>query len=140
MDQQTLFPQDWVCLVNNRHPRIGRTLTLSAYKEEGHVAITRGTSTEVLDDSLKRHRIQRNVVLESPSFLGLGAIIGITDLIATLPRQIAETLGKSTSLRVVDCPFPVPTFDVKQHWNERFHHDAANRWLRGVAASLYMRR
>ena len=29
--QQTLFPQDWVCLVNARHPRVGETLTLRAY-------------------------------------------------------------------------------------------------------------
>jgi hypothetical protein len=39
---------------------------------------------------------------------------------------------------VYDCPVPIPTFTVKQHWHARYHHDAANRWLRGVCAELFM--
>jgi hypothetical protein len=29
--------------------------------------------------------------------------------------------------------------DVKQYWHIRYHEGAANRWLRGVVASLFMR-
>jgi hypothetical protein len=55
-----------------------------------------------------------------------------------LPRQIGETLARFGGLAVFPCPVPIPIFTVKQHWHARYHHDAANRWLRGVCAGLFM--
>jgi DNA-binding transcriptional LysR family regulator len=135
--QQTLYPQDWVCLVNRRHPRIGRTLSLAAFEEEAHVSISAGTGYQVLDASISSRRVRRRVLLELPGFLGLGSIVSTTDLIATLPRHIGETLAKANGLNVLPCPFSIPSFTVKQHWHERYHHDAGNKWLRGVCATLF---
>ena len=56
-----------------------------------------------------------------------------------MPRNIGETLARMNGMAVFDCPFAVERFDVKQHWHARYHEDAANRWLRGVVASLFMR-
>jgi DNA-binding transcriptional LysR family regulator len=137
--QQTLYPQDWVCVANAAHPRIEKALTLQHYCDEAHAAITAGTGHQLLEDALTRARVQRKVQLELPGFLGLGAIVSTTDLIATVPRNIGETLARMHGLAVHACPLPVPSFDVKQHWHARYHDDAANRWLRGVVASLFMR-
>ncbi len=138
--QQTLFAQDWVCLANRRHPRLadGR-LTLRRYEAEPHVAIAAGTGYQLLAAVLKERQITRDVHLELPGFLGLPAIVSTTDLVATLPRHIGETLARTADLLVLKCPLPLPGFEVKQHWHARFHHDAANRWLRGVCAALFMR-
>ena len=135
--QQTLFPQDWVCLANARHPRIAKTLSLAQFEEEAHVSIVAGTGYQLMDASISSRRVRRRVVLVLPSFLGLGAIISTTDLIATLPRHIGETLAKANGLSVFPCPFPIPSFTVKQHWHERYHHDAGNKWLRNVCATLF---
>jgi DNA-binding transcriptional LysR family regulator len=131
--QQTLYPQDWVCLA---HPG-GKTLTLRRYAEQGHVGIVGGTGAAILAEAVGRARITRQVMLELPGFLGLAPIIGSTDLIATLPRHIGETLAAANGLTVHECPFPIPSFTVKQHWHARFHHDAANQWLRGVCQQLF---
>lgn len=138
--QQTLYAQDWVCLANPRHPRIVEGLTLRQYGEEGHVAIASGTGHRLLEAALLRERIERRIVLELPGFLGLGAIVSATDLIATLPRHTGETLAAANALRVHPCPVPVPSFTVKQHWHARYHHDGGNRWLRGVCADLFRTR
>ena len=136
--QQVLFPQDWVCLVNPRHPRVGaKRLSLRDYKAEAHIGIVGGTGVQLLEAALLRHRVKRNVLLELPGFLGLAAIVSTTDLVATLPRQIGETLARTSALAVCDCPVPVPPFTVKQHWHARYHQDPANRWLRGVCESLF---
>ena len=84
-----------------------------------------------------REHIERDVVLELPGFLGLGAIIKSTDLIATLPRHIGETLAKVNDLSVHPCPIPVDGFAVRQHWHARYHHEAGNRWLRELVAQLF---
>lgn len=137
--QQTLFAQDWVCLANAGHPRLRRRLSLKAYRSEGHVAVGAGTGSALLEAGLAGAGVQRQIVLDLPSFLGLGAIVGTSDLIVTLPRQIGETLARQAGLAVFDCPVAVPGFDVKQHWHARYHQDAANRWLRGVVAGLFLR-
>jgi DNA-binding transcriptional LysR family regulator len=138
--QQTLFAQDWVCLANPRHPRLGAALSLRGYKDEAHIGIVSGTGYLLLDAALKRRRIERRVLLELPGFLGLAAIVSTTDLIATLPRQIGETLAQVGGLKVHACPVPIPGFTVKQHWHARYHHDPGNRWLRGLCASLFLQR
>jgi DNA-binding transcriptional LysR family regulator len=139
--QQALFTQDWVCLTNARHPRVSPNgMTLRAYQAEAHVGVAGGTGQGLLDAALRRGKIERRVLLELPGFLGLAAIISTTDLIATLPRHIGETLARSAGLNVQPCPVPIPSFTVKQHWHARYHHDVANRWLRGVCIGLFRQR
>lgn len=135
--QQQLYEQDWVCLANRHHPRLKKRLSANAYRTEGHVAITAGTGTALLEQALLRERIERQVVLELPGFLGLGAIVRNTDLITTLPRHIGETLAQASDLAVHGCPIPVEGFAVRQHWHARYHHEAGNQWLRALVARLF---
>jgi len=83
--------------------------------------------------------VHRHVVLELPGFLGLSGIVSATDLIATLPRQIGETLAGLVGIKVMACPLGVPSVDIKQHWHARFHQDPGSRWLRGLVAKALMR-
>ncbi|WP_116137293.1 LysR family transcriptional regulator [Trinickia diaoshuihuensis] len=135
--QQQLYRQDWVCLVNAHHPRIRARLLLKQYCSEGHAVIESGTGAQLLEQALARARIEREVVLQLPGFLGLGTIVQTTDLIATLPRHIGETLAAANGLAVHPCPVPVDGFSVRQHWHARYHHEAGNRWLRGVVVQLF---
>jgi DNA-binding transcriptional LysR family regulator len=138
--QQTLFGQDFICLTASRHPRIKKALTLAHYQAEGHVGIVSGTGQQLLEEAVKQFGIERRVMLRLPGFLGLTGILAASDLIVTLPRHIGETLAAIGGLRVHACPFPIPSFSVKQHWHARYHHDAANRWLRGLCAELFLRK
>ncbi|SEB26448.1 LysR family transcriptional regulator [Variovorax sp. YR216] len=138
--QQVLYPQDWVCLVNARHPRIGaKGLGLRDYKAEAHIGIVGGTGVQLLEAALERQHVERRILLELPGFLGLAAIVSTTDLVATVPRHIGETLATSSAgdLNVHDCPVPIPPFTVKQHWHARYHQDSANRWLRALCEELF---
>lgn len=135
--QQVLFPQDWVCLARPDHPRIGGALQLDEYVREGHVLVSAGTGQKLLEAALARNAIERQIVLELPGFLGLGAVVGSTDLIATLPRHIGETLARPHGLKVHTCPLPIETFLVKQHWHARYHQDPGNRWLRSTISMLF---
>jgi DNA-binding transcriptional LysR family regulator len=130
--------QDWVCLANPDHPRVRAKLTLKQYRSEGHVIIAAGTGAQLLEQALLRDGIERDVVLELPGMLGLGSIVKSTDLIATLPRNIGETLAKVNGLAVHSCPFPVEKFAVRQHWHAKYHDEAGNRWLRSVVAELFL--
>lgn len=137
--QQALYPQHWVCLANPAQTHIGKKLTLQAYKQLGHVKVTpAASSSQLLEDALIANGIERRVFLQIPGYLGLAGILAASDLVATLPSQIGAVLAAMSNLRLLDCPFPVPHFTVKQHWHERYHEDAGNRWLRGEIAGLFM--
>jgi DNA-binding transcriptional LysR family regulator len=136
--QQALFDQDWICLCNAGHPRIGRKFTLKRYLSEAHVGIVSGTGAGLLEEALQQTGHTRRLQLALPGFLGLSAILSTSDLVATLPRHIGETLAQAAGLRVLPCPLPIKGFTVKQYWHTRYHHDSANRWLRGVCASLFL--
>jgi DNA-binding transcriptional LysR family regulator len=139
--QQVLYPQDWVCLVNARHPRItAKGMGLRDFEAEAHIGIVGGTGVQLLEAALLRHRVERRILLELPGFLGLAAIVSSTDLVATVPRQIGETLARANGLAVVECPVPVPSFTVKQHWHARYRQDPANRWLRMLCEQLFARK
>ncbi|MEN9890004.1 MAG: hypothetical protein RLY78_299 [Pseudomonadota bacterium] len=143
--QQQLYTQDWVCLADAGHPRLGRPqaddggdrLDLARYRAEGHVAIRSGTGARLLEQALTRARIERRVVLELPGFLGLGAVIQSTDLLATLPRHIGQELAGRGGLTVHACPLAIDGFPVGQHWHARLHQDPAHRWLREAVAGLF---
>ncbi len=136
--QQALFDQDWVCLCHADHPRIGEPFDLSHYLNEAHVGIVSGTGTQLLEDALKKLDKPRQVQLALPGFLGLPGILSTSDLVATLPRHIGETLARTAGLRVMPCPVAIESFTVKQYWHTRYHQDPANRWLRGVCADLFL--
>ncbi|MBP8919297.1 MAG: LysR family transcriptional regulator [Micropruina sp.] len=134
---QELFEQDWVCLASPRHPRVHDRLGRRRYVAEGHVAIAAGTGATLLHRALTTQGIERRVVLELPGFLGLGAIIGSTDLLATLPRHIGTTLAHGNDLALWPCPLPVDRFDVGQYWHPRFEQEPGSRWLRDLVAELF---
>lgn len=138
--QQTLFDQDWICLASRQHPRVRpQAFTRRDYEREAHVGIVSGTGQQLLEATLEQLGLRRNVTLRLPGFLGLPATLSTTQLIATLPRHIGETLARTGGgLQVLPCPLPIPKFQVKQHWHARYHQDPANRWLRGVCAELFM--
>jgi DNA-binding transcriptional LysR family regulator len=140
--QQMLYRQDWICLANSQHPRVrsadAEHWSLMIYQREAHIGISSGTGYQLLDAAVASQQLQRQIRLELPGFLGLSAILSTTDLIATLPRHIGETLAHAAGLQVLPCPFAIAHFPVKQYWHARFQHDSANRWIRGVCAALFM--
>jgi len=140
--QQTLYAQDWICLANAQHPRVmddqAPHWSLDVYQAEAHIGINAGTGYQLLDNAVVSRHVTRQIRLELPGFLGLSAILQTSDLIATLPRHIGETLARAAGLRVLPCPFEIPGFTVKQYWHARYQHDAACRWLRSVCAELFM--
>ena len=136
--QQVLFDQHFVCLVSNRHPRIQDRLSLEALQREDHVLVrSSGTGHAIVDKTLAREGIERRVVLQLPSFLGVARIVAQTELLAIVPYRYGASMMDSEDIRMLPAPVDLPSFQVKQHWHERYHADASNRWLRQAFADLF---
>ena len=137
--QQKLFEQRFVCVVREDHPRIRNRLTLKQFAEEDHVVVTTSaTGHWILDKALEEKRVVRKVSVRLPDFLGLASIIAATDLLVCVPERLGEVIRQSAKVKLLPPPVELPTYLVKQHWHERYHHDAANSWLRGAVAGLFL--
>lgn len=137
--QQKLFTQHYVGIAASLHPRLSREPSLDEFLTEGHVVVTTsGTGHSVIDRTLRQRSLKREIVLEVPSYLGLANIVARTDLVATVPRHFADILANDDVTRIFALPFDVPTYQIKQHWHERFHQDSAHRWLRSMLTELFL--
>ncbi|MEJ7688690.1 MAG: LysR family transcriptional regulator [Variovorax sp.] len=136
--QQTLFMQNFVCLAAQNHPRIGERLTRKRFEAEAHAVISSsGTGHAIVDKTIARLGIERNVVVRLSSFLSVARIVAHTELIVIVPRILGAVLATQEPVKLLEPPFALPAYAVKQHWHERFHADAGNVWLRRTAAQLF---
>jgi DNA-binding transcriptional LysR family regulator len=136
--QQALFAQDFVCLAASSHPRIGTKLTPKAFSAEGHILVmATATGHSIVDKVLAKNNVERRVVLRVPSFLGVARIVAQTELLVIVPRQLGHALAAQEQVKVLESPWPLPAYKVKQHWHERYNLDAGNIWLRSTMAGLF---
>jgi DNA-binding transcriptional LysR family regulator len=139
--QQQLFTSDFVCMARSNNPYIGSRLTLAAFLKAPHAAVrAAGRSQELFEKALTRSKLTRRVLLTVPHFLSLLEIIPKTDLIATVPRVVADSLSRAADIKAYPLPVSTPTLPVKQFWHKRYHKDPANQWIRTVVRDLFQRK
>ena len=135
--QQLLFKQSFVCMLGADHPRITDQLSLQQYEAEDHVVISSsGSAPLIIDREITRQGITRRIALQIPNFLGAAFVVEHTDLLITIPKRLGDVLQGRGAFRIFPVPFPLPEYEVKQHWHERYHHDPGSRWLRRVISEL----
>ncbi|TDF64945.1 LysR family transcriptional regulator [Cupriavidus sp. L7L] len=136
--QQRLFTQGFACVVRKDHPRVNVRVTAAIFRNERHVAITAaGTGHDLVERKLAELKMERQLALTLPTLPGLGNLLANTDLLATVPERVANMLMRIANVKALPPPVSFPSFSIKQHWHERYHHDPANRWLRSVVAELF---
>jgi DNA-binding transcriptional LysR family regulator len=136
--QQKLFDNPLVCLLREGHPKAANgKLTERDYFAARHVVVRPAGREHVFESHLHRQGEPRNVVLEVAHFMSVLPIIESTDLVATVPHDLARTCERYAKVIVVDSPIPAPSVPVHQFWHRRTHEDAASKWLRAAVVRLF---
>jgi DNA-binding transcriptional LysR family regulator len=131
--QQRLFSHSLVCVVREGHRLAGPRLTVDEFREAEHVVVKDGSrSSEMLEALLANRRIDRNVILTTSHYLGVPPVLAQSDAVAVAPRIVASMFAERYSLRMLDLPFDLPHYDLKQHWHRKFHHDPRIVWIRAL--------
>lgn len=140
--EQRLYRDDFVCIVRADHPTVGSTLSEQQFVELPHVLVSSGgTGHEAaIEKIVAKQRVKRSIALTVPHFLALPAIVAQTDATGTVPRKLALSFMNSINIKLLTPPIKFPNIEIKQHWHARYHHDPANKWLRGVFAELFSER
>jgi DNA-binding transcriptional LysR family regulator len=135
--QQKLFDNPHVCIVRRDHPTIGQRLTMKEYLAASHAVVRPDGREHVFEQFIQQRGLQRRVAVELSHFMSLLPVIEGSDMIATVPRDLADVCLRYGALRIVEPPVKSPVIAVHQFWHARFHKDPAIVWLRGVVRSLF---
>ncbi len=133
--QQKLFDNPHVCLLSADHPAASRPLTRERYLDLPHAVVRPDGREHVFEQFMQKQGIQRRVLLEVSHFMSLLPLIESSDLIATVPRDLAMVCVAYGKLVMRDVPLPAPTISVYQFWHRRYHQDPASVWLRHLVAA-----
>jgi DNA-binding transcriptional LysR family regulator len=136
--QRRLFSLNYVCLMRKNHPKAQSELTIEALCNSDHVVVTsEGTGHAMIERILIDQGLPGPVRLRVPDFVSVAYILNQSDLIATVPVKLAEKAVKPFDLIYKSHPMKMPTIQVNAFWHRRFHHDAANKWLRDIMVQLF---
>jgi DNA-binding transcriptional LysR family regulator len=135
--QRLLFRQRYVCIFREGHALDKESMSLEDFETAQHIVVVAGgTGHAIVDDTIARRNVKRNVRLSVPHFVALGHILSTTDLIATAPERYVREGMKPFRLKYLPHPVPLPEFDVNLFWHAKFHKEPGSQWLRGVIAGL----
>ena len=135
--QQKLITSAHVCVVRKKHPTIGDKITLTQFMQASHAVVKPDGREHVFEKFLQQKGIQRRVVVELSHFMSLLPIVESSNLVATVPRDLADFFVSHGDVRYVDTPMKSPTIQVHLFWHERFQKDPAHIWLRQVIHRLF---
>lgn len=138
--QQRLIRNSHVCLVRKAHPTIGSKMTMAEFLAASHAVVKPDGREHVFEQFLQKKGLTRRVLVEISHFMSLLPIVETSDLIATVPRDLAEFCVEHGAVRYVATPMKSPVIDVHLFWHRRFQKDPAHAWLRGAIHKLFSHR
>lgn len=132
--QETLYTEDFVCVVWREGALARGELTLARYLAAGHVVMqptgAAGESFEAL--FFKRQGVTRRVAVSSYGFTSLPAMVVGTDLVATVHARLARDLQPALAVALRPPPLPITAMEQAVQWHKYRTQDPGLLWLRGL--------
>jgi DNA-binding transcriptional LysR family regulator len=142
LHQGSLFSDEVVCLVSEKHPAVRRGWDQASWLEVEHIApgATHPGAKGFIDGHLASLGLQRHIAARCPYFGLIPGMVASTLLVLTTSRQYCERFVSTLPVKILACPIAFPKMMYYQLWHERTHSSESGRWLRervkSAAASL----
>lgn len=135
---ETLFTDEWLCVMRKRNPLTRRRVTLKEYAAADHVLMrTSGTGYGIIDEWLARRGLTRRVAFVVNNFDDALEVAKRTDLVATIPAHLRWKVDRALFDSAI-VPFGAEKVRCEMLWHERTDKNAAQTWLRSVLKELVM--
>jgi DNA-binding transcriptional LysR family regulator len=125
----TLFEEDFVIAMRAARD-LADDLTLDRYCAAAHLLVSSAGDPEgLVDGALASMGRSRRIAYVAPNFMLALAILSETDLIAALPRRLAEKHCRRFGLTFVEPPLPLETYAIAAIVPKVALADAGIAWL-----------
>lgn len=136
MRQRQLFRESYAVIARQGHPAVQGHLSLDVFCALEHVVVSPqgGGFSGPTDAALEAVGRHRTVALSTSGFLIVPEVVSRSDMIALIPRRIADDW--SDRVQVLDPPLTIPGFTIVSVWHDRTTNHSAQRWLRERLTTL----
>jgi DNA-binding transcriptional LysR family regulator len=134
--QSLLFDEGVAIVLRKDHPLSADVVALEDYVSACHVVHPSSVrANELVHEALTRCGVDpnRKVALTSAHLMGLARILGMTNLLLTVPTRLAQALVEDhEGLRLARVPFEVNPLPIRLHWHDRSDGDEGHQWFRAL--------
>jgi DNA-binding transcriptional LysR family regulator len=113
------------------HPAFAGGLDRKAYLDAQHVSILpragRGSPLEIVLGSAK---VRRHAQLQVPHYLTIPAIVARTELLGTIPQNLARYFARSHDIQIAAFPFEMSPIQISLIWHRKQAHASGLQWLK----------
>ena len=135
--KETLFSDTEVTVVRRGHPSASRMKDLKTFLNSRHVAVVgRGLTEDPVDSWLCQKGLSRQIGLRVPSYLQALQVVARADLVAFVPKRLAESLAGPLSLAVVLPPIDPGEYQENVCYPRHAAQDPASIWLRKLTLKI----
>jgi LysR family nod box-dependent transcriptional activator len=139
--QETLYTEDFLCVVWRDGALARGELTFERYLAAGHVVMqpqgSVGDSFEAW--FVKRYGVTRRVAVTTYGFSALPAMVVGTELIATVHARLAHALRPAWPIELRTPPLPITSMEQGLQWHKYRTQDPGLVWLRGLLQRAVVR-
>ncbi|WP_416666215.1 LysR family transcriptional regulator [Egbenema bharatensis] len=130
--QQPLMEERFVGICRKGHPALSQgAMLLEQFAELPHALVTlRRDEVGVIDRALAARNLQRRIVLTTPYFLTLPAIVSSSDTIAAIPLRLARKFAEQGWVEWFELPLEIAPWMISMVWSQLSDQALACRWLR----------
>jgi len=131
---QPLYREQVVLVARKDHPSAKAKVSKKALAALRHVEVhvSPGKGSRPLAASYAELGITREIAVFVPTFTAAAAVVSNTDLVASLPGTLVETIAQPLGLRVVATPLRAVSATINLVWHERTEADPALRAFRAL--------
>jgi DNA-binding transcriptional LysR family regulator len=131
---ELLFPEHYVCVVSENHPRVGATISTEQFMAEGHIIVNSPYSLhQRVEEILRERGVRRRAALKLPHYGILPSVLSSNDYLVTMPSSLGAVFTRLGGVRAMELPVEIPPFEIRCLWHARQHNNPANAWLRATA-------
>jgi DNA-binding transcriptional LysR family regulator len=130
--KEVIFEVDFVCVVA-KESRFSRALTLKQYLAADHIGIgILGGIQTIPEKRLAAIGARRRCPIWVPYHITAMRNLIKTNLVATVPRRMAELEASNPAIKILKAPAVLGTFKYLMSWHPRMNTDTAHTWLRST--------
>jgi DNA-binding transcriptional LysR family regulator len=139
--QQLLFEHRFACLARRGHPDIHDRISMEQFLSLRHLVVEHpARRRDLFELTLDKAGLSRSVALYLPNYVTVPFILEDSDLIATIPRPLANKLAPLCNLQICEPPLVTVPIEVKQFWHRRYQRSPRHTWLRAIIREISQNR
>jgi len=139
-----LFYSSFVVIARRDHPRLlaekiapGDVVPMDLFCGLGHVVFSpEGRLSAMGDTALARVGRRRQVMMTLPVFAGVCRAVAQSELIALVPRQLAERVAPQIGLEIYRPPMPIDPALIIAVWHRRLNSSPLHTWMTEQVVTL----